>query len=91
MGDALWAAMIVWWVGVIAPTSRPVIRAAWAYAACVVVEVSQLYHSPAIDAVRDTRLGQLVLGTGFDPRDLAAYALGVLVALLIDAGLSRDR
>src|SRR3954462_2075329 len=64
LGDALWAAMIVWWIGVIAPSARPIIRAACAYAVCVVVELSQLYHSPAIDAVRETTLGGLVLGSG---------------------------
>ena len=91
LGDALWAAMIVWWIGVIIPRGRPLVRAGGAYAVCVAVEVSQLYHSPAIDAVRETTLGGLVLGSGFDPRDLVAYALGVGVALLIDTKLLRIR
>jgi hypothetical protein len=80
--------MIVWWIGVVAPSARSLVRAAVAYGVCVAVELSQLYHSPAIDAVRETPLGGLVLGSGFDPRDLAAYALGVGVALLIDARMS---
>jgi len=29
-------------------------------------------------------LGQLVLGSGFDPRDLLAYATGVVAALLLE-------
>jgi hypothetical protein len=86
-GDALWAAMVTLWVGALAPAARPVARAAAAYGVCLVVEVSQLYHAPAIDAVRATFVGALVLGTGFDPRDLAAYALGVASVLLLDVAL----
>jgi len=91
LGDALWAAMIVWWVGAIAPGARPLARAAGAYGVCVAVELSQLYHSPGIDAVRETTLGGLVLGSGFDRRDLVAYAIGVGVAMLIDAKLRIGR
>jgi len=83
-GDALWAAMVTWWVGTLVPAARPAVRGAAAYAVCVGVEVSQLYHAPAIDAARATLVGQLVLGSGFDPRDLAAYAVGVAGAVLID-------
>jgi len=83
-GDAVWAAMIVWWVGTLAPAARPMARGAAAYAICVVVEMSQLYHAPAIDAIRATLLGRLVLGSDFDLRDLAAYAIGVAAAVLLD-------
>jgi hypothetical protein len=34
-------------------------------------------------------LGHLVLGSGFDPRDLASYAAGVLVALVCELGWRR--
>jgi hypothetical protein len=85
LGDALWAAMIAWWVGSLAPTARLGPRSAVAYAICVTVELSQLYHAPWLDAVRATTLGRLVLGSGFDPRDLAAYALGVGAAVLTEA------
>ena len=83
-GDALWAAMVTWGVGALAPVARPVTRGAAAYAVCLGVEVSQLYHAPAIDAVRATLVGTLVLGSGFDLRDLAAYAVGVASAVLLD-------
>jgi len=86
-GDAVWAVMITWWVGALAPAARPGVRGAAAYAVCLAVEVSQLYHAPAVDAVRATLVGQLVLGSGFDVRDLAAYAVGVASAVLIDVTL----
>lgn len=89
MGDALWAAMLTWWVGALVPRMAPgaraaLARAALALAACFAVEASQLYHTPALDAVRGTRLGHLVLGSGFDPRDFLAYALGVLGAAALE-------
>jgi len=84
LGDALWAAMIFWLLGIVAPVSRVAVRGAVAYAVCVLVEVSQLFHSPGLDAMRETTIGHLVLGSGFDARDLLAYALGVGAAALID-------
>lgn len=83
LGDALWAAMIVWWITAIAPRARLAQRAATAYALCALVELSQRIHTPTLDAIRATRLGHLVLGSGFDPRDFAAYAVGVLAAAVL--------
>jgi len=87
LGDSLWGAMIAWWVGALAPQAPRAMRGAVAYATCVAVELSQLYHAPALDAVRATRVGHLVLGSGFDPRDLAAYALGVAAAMWLEQRL----
>jgi hypothetical protein len=84
LGDALWATMVVWWIAVAAPASRLPWRAALALAFCFAVEFSQLWHSPALDALRETTPGHLVLGSGFDPRDFAAYAAGVLAAVLLE-------
>ena len=84
LGDALWAAMVAWWVAALAPAVRPRWRAAVALAFCFAVEFSQLVHSSALDALRRTAVGHLVLGSDFDTRDLAAYGLGVLSALLVE-------
>lgn len=83
-GDVLWATMLSWWVGAIVPRAGLVARSLASYGVCVLVEVSQLWHAPILDAARETRLGHLVLGSGFDARDLLAYALGVAVALLLE-------
>lgn len=91
LGDALWAAMIVWCVGALSPGMRLLARSGVAYGVCAAVEVSQLYHAPTLDAIRATAAGHLVLGSGFDPRDLAAYALGVAAAALLDAALGISR
>ena len=84
LGDALWGAMMAWWVAVAAPAVRLRWRAAVALAICFTVEFSQLSDAPVLDALRRTTVGQLTLGTGFDPRDFAAYAAGVLAAVILE-------
>lgn len=91
LGDALWAAMIVWWLAAVAPKARPLLRNTAALAICFAVEFSQLYHAPALDAFRNTMFGHLVLGSGFDPGDLVAYTAGVLAAAAIDQYVIRIR
>jgi len=51
-------------------------------AACI--ECFKLYHSPAMDAFRSTLAGKLILGRVFSWKDIAAYALAIGVAALID-------
>ena len=80
LGDALWATMIAWWIGALTPRTGLAARGGAAFGICVLVELSQRIHTPWLDAVRETTMGRLVLGSGFDPRDIAAYALGVAVA-----------
>jgi hypothetical protein len=90
-GDALWAMMMAWIVGALLPGRGMAQRALVALGICYTVEVSQLLHTPMLDRVRATTLGHLVLGSGFDPRDLAAYALGVLGAVALEWWWRRRR
>ncbi|MGH7627214.1 MAG: DUF2809 domain-containing protein [Gemmatimonadaceae bacterium] len=91
LGEALWAMMIGWWIGAVIPDARVASRAGLALAICWIVEVSQLYHTPMLDAWRRTAPGQLILGTGFDVRDLGAYALGVLATVILELTVRRRR
>jgi hypothetical protein len=84
VGDTIWAAMIAWLVAAIVPRLSLRARSLWAMAICFAVEVSQLYHTPTLDLLRHTTIGQLTLGTGFDPRDLLAYIVGVLAAAFLE-------
>ncbi len=90
LGDALWAMMIYWWVGVIAPSMSLARRSVVALLICVAVEFGQLVRTPWLTAVRATRLGHLMLGSDFDARDLLAYATGVALAALQDIRLFRS-
>ena len=91
LGDALWAIMMCCWIGALLPARRVVQRSLAALMVCIGVELSQLVHWPALDAVRRTTLGHLVLGSGFDPRDLVSYALGVSVAVILEWSMTRAR
>lgn len=91
LGDALWAAMLTWWVGALLPARALRARAALALVGCFAVEASQLLHAPALDALRRTTLGHLVLGSDFDARDLLAYAAGVLAAVAVELAWRRAR
>lgn len=88
-GDVLWASMVVWGLRLLAPRAQTGWIAIGAFAISVAVELSQLYRAAWIDAIRATRAGALVLGQGFLWTDLACYAVGVLLAAAIDAGLRR--
>ena len=87
LGDALWAMMIVWWIGVAVPRVTLRTRALAALVVCFVVESSQQFHTPMLDAIRRTVPGHLVLGSGYDPRDFVAYAAGVFAAAFLAINL----
>jgi Protein of unknown function (DUF2809) len=89
MGDALWAAMVAWLIAAAAPAMPLGWRAAAALGVSYAVEFSQLYHAPALDGVRRTAIGHLVLGSGFDPRDLVSYAAGVVAAVLFERAICK--
>ena len=82
-GDVLWASMVFWWGTLFFREAGTGRLAAGAFAVCVVVELSQLYQAPWINALRNTTPGALVLGHGFLWSDLVCYALGVLLAAFI--------
>lgn len=77
MGDALWAFMVASLVSAIVPYWPVLRRAAIALCIAYAVEFSQLLHAKWLDDLRATTPGHLVLGQGFDARDLLAYFLGV--------------
>jgi hypothetical protein len=67
--------------------------AAMALGLSLLVELSQLYHAPWIDSVRQTTIGGLILGFGFLWSDLACYASGVGLGVALETigrGIRRD-
>lgn len=76
-GDALYATMVFFGFGFVAPRARTSRVALAATAFCFAIELTQLYRAPWIDAVRATTPGRLVLGQGFHAFDLVCYVIGV--------------
>lgn len=83
LGDALWAVMIYLFVALL-KERKPSQIALVSLLFCYLIEISQLYHAPWIDAIRNTRLGGLVLGFGFLWTDIIAYTMGIGVMLAIE-------
>lgn len=77
-GDTLWALMVFLGFGVVFPRTPTLRLAGLALTVAYLIELSQLYRAPWIEAVRRTRLGGLILGFGFVWSDLVCYAAGVL-------------
>jgi hypothetical protein len=88
-GDTLWALLLFLMVSCLLLGRTLATRAALSLVLAASVEVSQLYHAPWIDAIRQTRLGGWVLGFGFLWSDLACYAVGIATGAVAELGLSR--
>jgi len=89
-GDTLWALLVFLGVGAVLPTAGLLQRAGIALAFAFAIEVSQLYHAPWLDALRETRLGGLVLGFDFVWTDLVCYAAGVSLGAAVDHVFRRE-
>jgi len=87
IGDGLYAALIYLLVAFATPRSRTRLVAAIALGLCVAVELTQLTGACAA-VVEWWGPARYLLGTTFEPVDLAAYTAGVVVAALVDRGLS---
>src|SRR5271165_6659296 len=92
-GDTLWALAAFLGFGLILPRVSTRTIAMLALAFSVAVELSQLYHAPWIDSIRQTTLGGLILGFGFLWSDLVCYAVALcwVCWLMSSAGLSQER
>lgn len=83
-GDTLWALAAFVGVGVLFP-GWPTLRVcAAALLIAFAVELSQLYRSPWLDAIRHTKAGGLILGYGFLWGDLLCYGVGIAVGCILE-------
>jgi glycopeptide antibiotics resistance protein len=91
-GDTAWTLAVFLALGLLVPRLSKWSVAVLAVVISFTVELSQLYHAPWIDAIRDTTIGHLALGSGFDPTDLACYMVGAGIGVLIETlGTSRNQ
>jgi hypothetical protein len=52
---------------------------------CCLIELSQLCTAPWINQLRNNNLGALVLGHGFLWSDIAAYTIGTVICVIVNA------
>jgi hypothetical protein len=88
-GDTLWALMLFLLVSTLLAGRIVMSRVTISLVLAFLVEISQLYHAPWIDSIRNTTLGGLVLGFGFLWTDLVCYTVGILIGALAECGLRR--
>ena len=90
-GDILWGLMVYFIVGFLLSKQKIEYVALIAFVFSTSIEISQLYHSPWIDAIRSNRLGGLLLGYGFLWSDIVCYAFGIMVGVVIERMIYRKR
>jgi hypothetical protein len=83
-GDTMWALAAFAGVGLLLLRASTRTIALLAMILSIAVELSQLYHAPWIDSIRRTTLGGLILGFGFLWSDLACYAAGVGLGVILE-------
>lgn len=84
VGDTLSALAAFLGIGLLLPRASTGTIALLVMAFSVAVELSQLYHAPWIDSIRQTTLGGLILGFDFVWSELACYAVGVGLGAAIE-------
>jgi hypothetical protein len=89
-GVALYGALVYALVVCLWPRAQPGLAGAVALVLCWAIELAQLTPGPAALSARST-LARLVLGSTFNPPDLAWYAVGIAVPLGVHALARRAR
>lgn len=87
-GDALYAAAVYLGLVLLVPRWHPLLVGGVAAAWCVSVELFQLTGLPERWGAHFTP-AMLVLGTVFEPRDIAVYVVTVAAAALVDMAVRR--
>ena len=87
-GDALYAVLVYLLFAALLARSSRTLPAALAIIFCTAIEFLQLTDLPRTLALAFPP-SALVLGSGFAQRDLLVYPASILLALLVDAALSR--
>lgn len=89
VGDVLWATMVYFMVRFFY-VKPPIIRIALiSIIISYAIEFSQLYKAEWIDSLRNTFLGQKILGDTFFWGDLLAYTAGILLGVIIDIVITK--
>jgi hypothetical protein len=84
VGDILWATMIFFMIKFLIGNKGISPVALISILICFLVEISQLYQTEWINAIRHTLPGRLILGQGFLWSDLVAYTGGIALGVMLD-------
>ena len=80
-GDTLWALLVFVGLGFLFLKASTLQNGGVALGFSYLIELSQLFQAPWINAVRHTTLGGLILGFSFLWTDFACYTVGVLLGV----------
>lgn len=83
-GDALYAVMVYWLLGLCLPRLSPARTALAAGVFCFGIEFLKFVQTPWLVAARYNRFGALVFGSGFHWSNLVCYVLGALIAIALE-------
>jgi hypothetical protein len=89
LGDALYAGLIYWLLGLIQPCTRVRLRAAIAVSICFAIEAFKLTGLPMTWS--DSRLSRLIFGTTPSVHNLICYLAGIAAAAVLDGRIRQCR
>ncbi len=84
LGDALYATMSFFIFGWLLQKQKTLTIALTALVFCFLIETAQLIQADWLIAIRTSRVGALVLGSGFLWSDLVAYVFGVMLGAMVE-------
>jgi hypothetical protein len=90
-GDALWSLMLFCGMGFLLPNQPVIFNGLTAFAIGCAVEFFKLDHAAWIEPVRETWAGRLMLGSVFSWKNIAAYAIGILIGGILEVGFCKFR
>lgn len=82
IGDIAWAAWLYYGAMMIHQKSKNTVKAIVLLTA--LIEISQLVQMSGLNALRETLVGKILLGSVFDIKDLLLYAIGIAAAYAYD-------
>ncbi len=84
IGDSLAVVLVNLALRVVTPLPvLPSVLVSFAIAA--ILEIGQFFHVLDVLGLNGNRMARIILGTGFDPKDFVAYALGAACALAAES------
>lgn len=90
-GDTMWAFALYFVIALFSLKRSFSFKFFWTCLLSALDELSQLYHAPWIDELRNTIVGALVLGNTFVWTDLLCYLAGAVLAVILDYTFIKTR